>query len=174
MSIDKCPSCGSEAVGIAEVFGGGDTRFRPTCADCRWTTAKGWASIQEAFDLNRDLFKTWDRGEKIGGDVKFEDTVKMVSGDKRPPSVGELRLEGIAEATGADVKRDLFRDATEQARFDAGQPVVKVFICEECRCTQGGAELRGSYYAVPAGWYLQHPSARLYCSAECVGKSRGE
>lgn len=172
---DKCPACGGESVGIAEVFGAGALRFAPICADCRWTTEGRWTSIQEAFDSNRDVFKKWDSGERMEGKVtRFDDTLAMVSGAKRSTSVGELRLEGIAEATGAGVKRDLFRDATEQARFDTGQPVVKTYICDGCRAQQGGAEIKGDFYAMPAGWYLQHPSARLYCSSACVEKSRGD
>lgn len=174
MSADKCPACGSESVGIAETFGGGAHRFKPVCAKCRWTTVDGWTSIQEAFDKNRHFFSQWDRGIVMveGWDVKFDDTVKMVSGDKRPPSVGELRLDGIARVTDAEVRTDVFRDATEEARFEAGQPTVKMFICEGCRASQGGAEIKGSFYAVPAGWYLQHPSARLFCSVDCVTKER--
>lgn len=167
MSGERCPACGSDAVGVGETFGDGPLRFRPVCGDCRETTSQAWGSIQEAFDANHE----WFHGGAAAG-IKVDDTLRMVSGEKRAPSVGELRLDGIAASAGAEVRTDVFRDETESARYEAGQPVVKLYICEGCRSQQGGAEIKGGFYAAPAGWYLQHPSARLFCSVECVNRER--
>ena len=161
----KCPDCGSLKVGVSELQG----YFGLVCADCRWTIGKD-ATKQEAYENNVDFLLRWDAGYRTNTGQRVEETIRMVSGEKQKPNVGALTLQSVVKAYGGDA-RDVgspFRTKADQDRLEAGQPVEKVYVCEGCKCTQQGAEVAGAYYAMAAGWYLQHPTARLFCSLVCV------
>jgi hypothetical protein len=169
----KCPDCGSLKVGVGEMSG----YFGLVCGDCRWTVGKE-STKQEAYDNNADVLLRWDHGYRLDEPAKrVEETIRMVNGEKQKPNVGALTLQAVAKSYGGDV-RDVgspFRTEEEQKRLEDGQPVAKQYVCENCKSTQQGAEVSRFYYAMPAGWYLQHPSARLFCSLVCVkeDKERG-
>lgn len=175
MSVaQKCPECGSTKVGVSELPSGGENRYGLICSECRWICGK-CSSREDAYNQHGDVLLNWDKGVRVDKPGEhLDDIVRMVQGEKMKPSVGVATMEDLLGPRVKDVGAQ-FRTKEEQERYETGGVVPKVYKCEACKSTQQGAEVIGgtpecreNYYAAPAGWFLQHPSARLFCSMLCV------
>jgi len=180
-AAERCPDCGSRKIGVSEIAGGGANRFALICSSCRWTVGAA-ASVEKAYEDNAAWLIRWDNGyrSRTPG-KKVDETIKMVSGELSPPNVGAITLQAVAKLYNGE-SRDIgapFRPQEEADRYVKGEPVSKQYVCEGCHHTQQGVEVTGptgraqdGYFAMPAGWFLQHPSARLFCSMLCVNTDK--
>lgn len=103
--------------------------------------------------------------------------VKLEQGDEKKPSVGNLVLDAVV---GMKPTESPFRPVDEQARLEKGGSVLKVFRCDGCGREGMGAEMADvaktradpkvaePIFSLPQGWWIRHPSARLYCSKSCI------